>query len=80
MQVGTTMPSLNNNVMSRVFFPFPKISEQNEISRRLDATEKEICSLQGHAEKLRAQKLGLMQDLLTGKVPAKVGADGTAHG
>ena len=80
MQVGTTMPSLNNNVMSRVFFPFPKIAEQNEISRRLDATEKEICSLQGHAEKLRAQKLGLMQDLLTGKVMLKVGAGETANG
>jgi type I restriction enzyme S subunit len=80
MQVGTTMPSLNNNVMSRVFFPFPKISEQNDISRRLDAAAKEIRSLQEHAEKLRAQKLGLMHDLLTGKVPVKVGAGGTAHG
>jgi len=80
MQVGTTMPSLNNNVMSRVFFPFPKIAEQNQISRRLDVAEKEICSLQEHAEKLRQQKLGLMHDLLTGKVPVKVGAGGTAHG
>ena len=80
MQVGTTMPSLNNSVMSRVFFPFPKIAEQNEISRRLDAAEKEICSLQGHAEKLRAQKLGLMQDLLTDNMPAKAGVGETANG
>jgi len=80
MQVGTTMPSLNNNVMSRVFFPFPEIAEQNEISRRLDAAEKEIASLQVHGEKLRTQKFGLMQDLLTGKVPVKVGAGGTANG
>jgi type I restriction enzyme S subunit len=80
MQVGTTMPSLNNNVMSRVLFPLPKPAEQNEISRRLDVTEKKICSLQYHGRKLQQQKFGLMLDLLTGKVPVKVGAGETANG
>ncbi len=78
MQVGTTMPSLNNNVMSRLFFPFPKVVEQNEISNRLDAAENEICALQAHAGKLHQQKLGLMQDLLTGKVPVKCEAENTS--
>jgi type I restriction enzyme, S subunit len=41
LQVGTTMLSLNNNLMSRLFFPFPKVTEQNEISIRLDAAENE---------------------------------------
>lgn len=79
MQVGTTMPSLNNDVMSRVLFPVPKPTEQDEITRRLDVAEREVWSLQNHAKKLKAQKLGLMQDLLTGKVPVKVGAGETAH-
>jgi type I restriction enzyme S subunit len=72
MQVGTTMPSLNNSVMSRVFFPFPPPAEQNKITKRLNISEAEINSLRNHAEKLRQQKLGLMQDLLTGKVPVTV--------
>ena len=71
MQVGSTMPSLNNNVMSRLFFPFPDSDEQTQISNRLNVAEEKICSLQNHAKKLQQQKLGLMQDLLTGKVPVK---------
>jgi type I restriction enzyme S subunit len=73
-QVGTTMPSLNNAVMGRVFFPCPTPSEQSEISTRLSKSEREIDSLKKHAEKFKLQKLGLMQDLLTGKVPVTVGA------
>ena len=71
-QVGTTMPSLNNSVMGRVYFPCPTPNEQNEISARLSKSEREIDSLKQHAEKLKLQKLGLMQDLLTGKVPVSV--------
>lgn len=74
-QVGTTMPSLNNSVMGRVYFPCPPPNEQNEISARLSKSEREIVSLKQHAEKLKLQKLGLMQDLLTGKVQVKVGAE-----
>jgi type I restriction enzyme S subunit len=74
-QVGTTMPSLNNSVMGRVFFPCPTPEEQAEISARLSRSEREINSLKAHAEKLRRQKLGLMQDLLTGKVEVKVEQD-----
>jgi restriction endonuclease S subunit len=69
MQVGSTMPSLNNSVMSRVFFPRPSPSEQDEITRRLHAVEIEIAGIAHQAEKLQKQKLGLMQDLLTGRVP-----------
>jgi type I restriction enzyme S subunit len=67
-QVGTTMPSLNNSVMGRVFFPCPTPKEQNGISNRLSEAEAEIDILKNHAKKLTLQKLGLMQDLLTGKV------------
>lgn len=67
-QVGTTMPSLNNSVMGRVFFPHPNPHEQKEISSRLGNAEAEVTNLRDHAEKLKLQKLGLMQDLLPGKV------------
>lgn len=68
MQVGSTMPSLNNSVMSRVLFPRPSPSEQGEITRRLHAVEIEIAGIAHQAEKLQKQKIGLMQDLLTGRV------------
>lgn len=71
-QVGTTMPSLNNSVMGRVFFPCPTPNEQKEISTRLSNAEAEVSNLRNHAQKLKLQKLGLMQDLLTGKVQVKV--------
>lgn len=71
-QVGTTMPSLNNSVMGRVLFPCPTLDEQTNICNRLDRSEREIDGLKEQAEKLKLQKLGLMQDLLTGKVSVKV--------
>lgn len=73
-QVGTTMPSLNNSVMGRVFFPCPTPNEQNEISIRLSNAETEVDNLRNHAQKLKLQKLGLMQDLLTDKVAVTVDA------
>ncbi|WP_071467274.1 restriction endonuclease subunit S [Polynucleobacter asymbioticus] len=72
MQVGTTMPSLNNAVMGKLLFPFPSLAEQNEISKRIDAVEYKITTLQKHVKKSAQQKLGLMHDLLTGKVEVKV--------
>lgn len=80
MQVGSTMPSLNNAVMRRLFFPFPDPSEQNAITERIDVAEKRIFSLSDDVEKLRAQKLGLMQDLLAGKVPVKIDEADAADG
>ncbi len=45
----------------------PTISEQTAIARVLQAADKEISLLKAKAEKLREQKKGLMQVLLTGK-------------
>ncbi|MCA3147666.1 MAG: restriction endonuclease subunit S [Burkholderiales bacterium] len=72
MQVGSTMPSLNNDVMSRLFFPFPSSAEQGEITQRLDLAEQKISALQDELSKLKQQKQGLMHDLLTGKVPVTI--------
>jgi len=47
--------------------PCPPIEEQTAIAQVLQAADKEINLLKAKAEKLRAQKKGLMQQLLTGK-------------
>jgi restriction endonuclease S subunit len=45
----------------------PSIEEQTAIAQVLQAADKEISLLKAKAEKLREQKKGLMQVLLTGK-------------
>lgn len=50
----------------------PSIEEQSAIAQVLQAADKEISLLKAKAEKLREQKKGLMQQLLTGKVRLKI--------
>lgn len=50
----------------------PPLEEQQAISSRYEAANRPIAVLQETFAKLRAQKLGLMQDLLTGKGAVKV--------
>jgi len=50
----------------------PSIEEQTAIAQVLQAADKEISLLKAKAEKLREQKKGLMQQLLTGKVRLKI--------
>lgn len=49
-----------------VKIPFPTAEEQSAIARVLQAADKEIIMLKTKLEKLREQKKGLMQVLLTG--------------
>jgi len=72
LAVGTTMPSLNNSVMSKLYFPVPQPLEQDVIISKIDTNSRTIDKLEKQVVKLREIKLGLMQDLLTGKVPVKV--------
>lgn len=55
-----------------VKIPYPSIEEQTAITRGLQAADKEISLLKVKAEKLREQKKGLMQVLLTGKKRLKI--------
>ncbi|MCZ2459682.1 MAG: restriction endonuclease subunit S [Chitinophagales bacterium] len=50
----------------------PSYKEQTAIAQVLQAADKEISLLKAKAEKLREQKKGLMQQLLTGKVRLKI--------
>ncbi len=72
MAVGTTMPSLNNAVMERLFFPYCDSEEQSRITERLGNFDQFLWYIQNQASKLRQQKHGLMHDLLTGRVRVKV--------
>ena len=72
LAVGTTMPSLNNEIMGKLIFPDMSVEEQNRISDRLEIVEAKITGLSSQLSKLLKQKSGLMHDLLTGKVPVKI--------
>ena len=52
--------------------PCPSLEEQTAIAQVLQAADKEISLLKAKAEKLREQKKGLMQQLLSGKVRLKI--------
>jgi type I restriction enzyme S subunit len=52
----------------------PAIEEQTLIDTRLSAIERTLSEEVRTQSKLQKQKLGLMQDLLTGKVPVTVDA------
>ena len=66
-----------NRVMSKsdfikLEFLLPEYAEQTAIAQVLQAADKEISLLKAKAEKLREQKKGLLQVLLTGKVRLKI--------
>lgn len=66
-----------NRVMSKsdfikLEFLLPEYKEQTAISQVLQAADKEISLLKAKAQKLREQKKGLMQQLLTGKKRLKI--------
>jgi type I restriction enzyme S subunit len=78
MAVGTTMPSLNNNVMERVLFPYCDPDEQSRITERLDSLDQSLRFAQRHLANSTQIKRGLMQDLLTGRVRVKVAESASA--
>jgi type I restriction enzyme S subunit len=55
-----------------VRIPYPSIAEQNAIAQVLQTADKEIQLLKNKAEKIKEQKKGLMQQLLTGKKRLKI--------
>lgn len=60
--------------------PSMGLHEQERILARAQGCERVIQSEWSKLRSLKSQKSGLMHDLLTGKVPAKVGAGETADG
>jgi len=64
--------SISTTELRKVTISIPSIEEQTAIAHVLQAADKEISLLKAKAEKLREQKKGLMQQLLTGKVRLKI--------
>jgi type I restriction enzyme S subunit len=65
--IGTTMPSLNHHILSRVLIPVPPTqNEQESIAETLDDVVTQIETLEQVIAKKRLIKKGVMQELLTG--------------
>jgi type I restriction enzyme S subunit len=69
---GSVRDSLSFDGLCSMKFFIPSIEEQTAIAQVLQAADKEISLLKAKAEKLREQKKGLMQQLLTGKIRLKL--------
>lgn len=69
----------NSEVLSQLRFVWPEIEEQGRIVVFADRVSDRLKSERNRKAKLEPEKLGLMQDLLTGKVRVKVGAGETAN-
>ena len=79
MNSNSGVPTLGVAFIKAVPLPFPPAAEQQQIASVLDAATERINSLAADLRKLRAQKLGLMQDLLTGRVCVPVASATAAH-
>jgi len=73
-QGGMAQQHFNVGEMRELLVAVSSKDEQQRIEDRFNAVAKNLRKEKELLEKLRHQKLGLMQDLLTGKVPAKVAA------
>jgi len=65
---GGTMPVINKRIISAILVPVVPLNEQQEILRRKNAVDERISCESAALRKLKAQKSGLMDDLLTGRV------------
>ena len=65
-------PSLNRNDIHPILVGRPALHEQTQIVRRIEMVVLRIDKEHAQLHKLKKQRLGLMQDLLTGKVPVKI--------
>ncbi len=65
---GGTMFHVTKGDMEKRTISIPEISEQTAIAQLLQAADKEIQLLKAKVDKLKEEKKGLMQVLLTGKI------------
>lgn len=67
-----SMKNISQSGVRAVRLVCPQITEQSRVTARLDAVVRVIGVTKAHLAKLRSQKPGLMQDLLTGRVSVRV--------
>lgn len=66
--VGSTMANLNTSILAAISIGRPPVDEQDEIARRVASASLRIGMEEQTLQKLRLEKAGLMDDLLTGRV------------
>ena len=71
-QGGMAQQHFNVGEMRELLVAVPKLEEQEAICGKLKATSQQLAIERARREKMQLQKLGLMQDLLTGKVAVTV--------
>lgn len=64
---GSVRETVSFTEFAAISFPLPDLDRQAAISRYLNALREEISILDAYVEKLKEQKRGLMQKLLTGQ-------------
>lgn len=69
---GSKVFGISRGNLSQFELILPNINEQKKIGSLLSSANKEIDSLQNQLSKLKEQKKGLMQKLLTGEVRVKI--------
>ena len=72
--------TINRRMLGRMFVAVPSPDEQVRIAQKILGAKKRLGLEVQKLHKLRAQKSGLMHDLLTGKVPVKVKEPEVADG
>ena len=68
LKSGTTVESIEFPWLKAFTVPIPSLSEQSAIAAILSDMDAEIAALEARLEKARGVKLGMMQELLTGKI------------
>lgn len=68
---STNLASINSKQLNSYPIGIPCLDEQLRIEERISAVNSKLEILTNEKHKLCAQKFGLMNDLLTGKVPVK---------
>lgn len=71
-QVGTTRAELSIAPLKRLRIPLPPMEEQISIAERVGSLDERLQDETEMLSKLRLQKSGLMDDLLTGRTPVTV--------
>ena len=71
MSQGGIMNGLNSQIVKKLQIPLPSIIEQQKIIGIFDSIDKKIMFEKRYLKKIQKIKIGLMFDLLTGKVRVK---------
>ncbi len=68
MQTGGAQPHIHPSDLNPIEVSFPKKERQEQIAAILSDMDTELRTLETKLEKYRVVKLGMMQELLTGKI------------